>query len=119
MLLNISINNFFELEIFSSIRSTFSHDLAPVLFIDFGAAKTKLSIVEYGIIRVFHIVNRGGADISKNISQSLSIPFKDAEKMKKESWLEKTLATCPFLEICVLVLQLKKEVIFFGWKSSR
>ncbi|MCX6755943.1 MAG: type IV pilus assembly protein PilM [Candidatus Nomurabacteria bacterium] len=82
--------NFFELEIFSSIRSTFSHDLAPVLFIDFGASKTKLSIVEYGIIRVFHIVNRGGADISKNISQAMSISFKDAEKLKREIGLDKS-----------------------------
>ncbi|MBP6931502.1 MAG: type IV pilus assembly protein PilM [Candidatus Pacebacteria bacterium] len=81
--------DFFELEIFSSVRSTFSHDIAPVLFIDFGASKTKLSIVEYGIIRVFHIVNRGGADITKNISQSLSIPFKDAEQLKREVGIDR------------------------------
>ncbi len=81
--------DFFELEIFSSVRSTFSHDIAPVLFIDFGASKTKLSIVEYGIIRVFHIANRGGADITKNISQALSISFKDAEQAKREVGLDR------------------------------
>jgi type IV pilus assembly protein PilM len=84
---NVS-TNFFELEIFSSIRSTFSHDIAPVLFVDFGASKTKLSIVEYGVVRIFHIVNRGGADITKNIAQSLSIPFNDAEKIKREVGLD-------------------------------
>lgn len=82
-------NNFFELEIFSSVRSTFSHDIAPVLFIDFGASKTKLSIVEYGIVRVFHIVNRGGCDITNNISQSMSISFKEAEKIKREVGIDK------------------------------
>ena len=30
----------FEMEIFSNIRSSFFHDLAPVLLMDFGASKT-------------------------------------------------------------------------------
>lgn len=78
----------FEMEIFSNIRSSFSHDLAPVLLMDFGASKTKLSIVEEGIVRVFHVVNRGGADITKNISTSLGISFKDAEKIKRDVGLD-------------------------------
>lgn len=73
----------FEMEIFSNIRSSFSHDLAPVLLMDFGASKTKLSIVEEGVVHVFHIINRGGCDITKNIASSLSIPFSEAEKMKR------------------------------------
>ena len=78
----------FEMEIFSSIRSSFSHDLAPVLLIDFGASKTKASIVEAGVVRVFHVVNRGSQDISRNISQSLSIPFEEAEKLKRSVGLD-------------------------------
>src|SRR3989344_5091881 len=39
--------SFFEIEIFSSIRSNFEHELSPVLLIDFGASRTKLSIVEF------------------------------------------------------------------------
>ncbi|MCE9517904.1 type IV pilus assembly protein PilM [Candidatus Nomurabacteria bacterium] len=78
----------FEMEIFSNIRSAFDHDIAPILLIDFGASKTKLSIVESGIVRVFHVVNRGSADISKNIAQSLSIPFTEAEKLKRTVGLE-------------------------------
>ncbi len=73
----------FEMEIFANIRSSISHDLAPILMIDFGASKTKLSIVEAGVVRVFHVVNRGSSDISKNISQSLGIPFIEAEKLKR------------------------------------
>jgi type IV pilus assembly protein PilM len=78
----------FEMEIFSNIRSSFNHDLTPVLFIDFGASKTKLSIVEGGVVRVFHIVNRGSQDITKNISSSLGISFSEAEKMKRTYGLD-------------------------------
>lgn len=78
----------FEMEVFSNIRSTFNNDLAPVLLMDFGASKTKLSIVEAGVVRVFHIVNRGSQDISKNISQSLTIPFNEAEKLKRSIGLD-------------------------------
>jgi len=78
----------FEMEIFSNIRSSFSHDLAPVLLMDFGASKTKLSIVEAGVVRVFHVVNRGSQDISKNIAQSLGLSFTEAEKLKRSVGLD-------------------------------
>jgi cell division ATPase FtsA len=55
-----------------------------VLLVDFGAGSTKLSLVEFGIIKSYHTINRGGADISTSISQSLDIPFSKAEEMKKE-----------------------------------
>lgn len=80
---------FFEMEVFSTIRATFSHEFAPVLLIDFGASKTKLSIVEYGIVRTFHIVNRGSQDITLNLSQSMSIPFSEAETLKREIGLNR------------------------------
>jgi len=76
--------SFFEIEIFSSIRSNFEHELSPVLLIDFGASRTKLSIVEFGMVKSYHTIERGGSDISDSISKSLSISFAEAEKMKKE-----------------------------------
>ncbi len=89
--------SFFEIEIFSSIRANFEHELSPVLLMDFGASRTKLSVVEFGMVRSYHTIERGGAEISQSISQSLSIPFSEAEKMKKEFGLfdnpvEKSLA---------------------------
>jgi len=56
--------------------------------IDFGASKTKVSIVEAGIVRIFHVVNRGSQDISRNISQSLSVTFEEAEKLKRTVGLD-------------------------------
>lgn len=83
-------SNFFEMEVFSSIRSTFAHEIAPVLLMDFGASKTKLSVIEYGIVKTFHVVNRGGQDLTKNIAQSLNMSFKDAEEVKREVGLDST-----------------------------
>lgn len=76
--------DFFEVEIFSSIRACFEHELSLVLLIDFGASRTKISLVEFGMVKGFHTINRGGADISDSISKSLSVPFAKAEEMKKE-----------------------------------
>ncbi|MBP6883978.1 MAG: type IV pilus assembly protein PilM [Candidatus Pacebacteria bacterium] len=76
--------SFFEIEIFSSIRSNFEHELSLVLLMDFGASRTKLTLVEFGMVKSYHTVNRGGADITSSISKSLGIPFFEAEKMKKE-----------------------------------
>ncbi len=88
---------FFEIEVFSSIRSNLEHELSLVLLIDFGASRTKLSVVEFGTVKNFHVIARGGADITDSISKSLSVPFIEAEKMKKEYGLygnpnEKSLA---------------------------
>lgn len=88
---------FFEIEIFSSIRANLQHELSLVLLMDFGASRTKLSLIEFGIVKSFHTVPRGGADITDSISKSLSIPFDKAEEKKKEFGLygdpdEKTLA---------------------------
>jgi len=88
---------FFEIEIFSSIRSNFEHELSLVLLMDFGASSTKLSLVEFGMVKNHHTINRGGADITSSISKSLDIPFSKAEDMKKEFGLfensvEKSLA---------------------------
>lgn len=89
--------SFFEIEVFSSIRSNFEHELSPVLLMDFGASRTKLSLVEFGMLKSYHTIDRGGADITDSIAKSLSIPFPEAEKMKKEFGLfgnpaEKTLS---------------------------
>jgi type IV pilus assembly protein PilM len=78
----------FEMEIFSNIRASFNREVAPVLLIDFGASKTKISIIESGVVRVFHVVNRGSNDISRNIAQSLSVTFKEAEKLKRSVGLD-------------------------------
>ncbi|QQR49923.1 type IV pilus assembly protein PilM [Candidatus Nomurabacteria bacterium] len=76
--------SFFEIELFSSIRSSFNHELSTVLIIDMGAMKTKLSIIEYGIVHKFHTINRGSQDISSALATSLNVTFLQGEQTKRE-----------------------------------
>jgi len=77
-------SSFFEVETFSAVRSTIIHELSPVMIFDFGASKTKLSIVEYGVVREVHIINKGAADITQNIATTLGVPFARAEQLKRQ-----------------------------------
>ena len=75
--------SFSEIEIFSNIRAVLDPSLAPQMIIDFGAGSTKVFIVERGIIRTSHIINRGSQDITIAISKSMDVTFEEAEKIKR------------------------------------
>lgn len=76
---------FYEIEMFSSMRSLLPANASETVIIDFGAGSTKVYIIEQGLIRVSHVVRQGGQDISAIIAQSLSVSFAEAEMLKKES----------------------------------
>ncbi len=73
-----------EIEIFSHIRAVLTRELFPVLIVDIGASKTKLTIVEHGIVETFRLVNRGSQDITLAISHGLELTFDKAESIKKD-----------------------------------
>ncbi len=75
---------FFEIEIFSTMRAVLDDALRPVMIIDMGAATTKLYVVERGVIRSSHTVNRGSQDITSTMSKSLGITLEQAEVMKRK-----------------------------------
>lgn len=75
---------FYELEVFSTARSTFGRGHAPVMIFDLGAGSTKISIVEFGVIRTQHIVNRGSQNITQALSTSLGVSLDRAEQLKRE-----------------------------------
>lgn len=76
--------SFFEIEIFSTMRSALEQELKPVMIFDMGAASTKLYIIERGIVRTSHTINRGSQDITFAISKSLGIPIDRAEILKRD-----------------------------------
>lgn len=76
--------DFFEIEIFSTIRSVLDQSLGPVMIMDIGASTTKVYIVELGIVRVSHIINRGSQDVTLGISKSLDMTFAKAEELKRK-----------------------------------
>jgi type IV pilus assembly protein PilM len=94
--------SFFEIEIFSTMRAVLDETLAPVMIMDLGAASTKLYIVERGVIKASHTINRGSQDITQTLSKSLSLPLEKAEVMKRTVGLLGTDQT--FTEVIVLTL---------------
>lgn len=116
--------SFFEIEVFSSVRANFERELSLVLLMDFGASSTKLSLVEFGMVKNYHTINRGGADISSAISQSLSIPFPKAEEMKKEFGLfenpvEKSLADIIKVHIDYIFSETNNVLLGYEKKYNR
>lgn len=115
---------FFEIEAFSNIRSALGRDLSTVLIMDLGASKTKLSIVENGIMRKFHIIARGAADITGNLSKALDIPFARAELLKKEFGLlgigtNKNVADISALVIDYIFAEVNDVLLAYEQKSGK
>lgn len=80
--------SFYEIEIFSSIRAVIDQGIATVMIIDMGARSTKLYIVERGILRASHIINKGSQDITLALSKAMSITVNEAETMKRSYGLK-------------------------------
>jgi type IV pilus assembly protein PilM len=75
---------FFEIEVFSSVRASLDHGLAPVAVVDMGAATTKFYVVERGLIRESHIINHGAQDLTLSASRGLGITVAQAEERKRK-----------------------------------
>lgn len=76
--------SFFEIEMFSTVRSVIeAGDNTPIMMCDFGAGATKVYMVERGIIRDSHVINKGSQDITLAISQSMGVAIEFAEKLKR------------------------------------
>jgi type IV pilus assembly protein PilM len=59
-----------------------------VAMLDIGASVSKMYIVEYGVIKDSHIINKGSQDITLAISRALGISIKEAEEKKRSVDLE-------------------------------
>ena len=97
--------SFFEIEIFSTIRSTITQNTTPVMIIDMGAATTKLYIVEYGIVRSSHIVNKGSQDVTLALSRMLGVSIGKAEEIKRESGIAGQVGDQNISEAALLTLE--------------
>lgn len=75
--------SFFEIEIFSSMRSVVDQSLESIMVFDMGAGSTKLYVIERGILRASHTINRGSQEITLAISRSLGMSVGDAEHIKR------------------------------------
>jgi len=85
--------SFYEIEIFSTIRSVVDEPVKPVLVLDIGASATKVYVVEHGVVALSHNIPRGGQDVTRTIATSSGISMGSAETMKKEHGFAKDKAT--------------------------
>lgn len=76
-------STFFEIEIFSTLRSVLDRSSKPIMIVDMGAATTKVYVVEKGIIRSSHIVSSGSQDITMTLSSMRGISVSEAEEAKR------------------------------------
>jgi type IV pilus assembly protein PilM len=74
---------FFEIEVFSAVRASLEHGIAPIAVVDIGAATTKFYVVERGLIHESHIINHGSQDLTLALSRALNIPVVQAEERKR------------------------------------
>ena len=102
-------SDFFEIEMFSNVRAVTGKDLSTIMLLDIGASKTKVSIVDRGVIQDFHIINKGSQDITTAIATGLQISFSDAELIKKQYGLTENLKNPKATEITKSTL----DYIFF------
>jgi type IV pilus assembly protein PilM len=99
----------FEIEVFSTIRSSLTRDSGPTMIVDIGATNTKIVMVEEGVVRSSHLTNVGSQDISLALSRSRGVSMLEAEEIKREFGLEGDPADGTIAEI----VRLAVERVFF------
>ncbi len=75
---------FYEIEIFSTIRSVVDEPVKPVLVLDIGASATKVYVVEHGVVALSHNIPQGGQDVTRMIASANKLSVGKAEILKKE-----------------------------------
>lgn len=78
------MSSFYEIEIFSTIRSVVDEPVKPVMVLDIGASATKVYVVERGVVALSHNIRQGGQDVTRTISSAHNISLAEAETLKKE-----------------------------------
>ncbi|MBU1293078.1 type IV pilus assembly protein PilM [Patescibacteria group bacterium] len=76
--------SFYEIEIFSTIRSVVDEPVKPVMVLDIGASATKVYVVEHGVVALSHNIPQGGQDVTRTIATSQGLTVGKAENLKKE-----------------------------------
>ncbi|MCK5096263.1 MAG: type IV pilus assembly protein PilM [Candidatus Pacebacteria bacterium] len=112
----------FEIDIFSAIRSVVGRDNSVVMVVDMGAGTTKLAVVDFGILRMQHIINMGSQDVSITVSKMLKISIDEAEKIKREEGLnssKKEVLNAVQIPLNHIASEINKVIANYRKKHSR
>ncbi len=114
---------FFEIEVFSAVRASLDHGIAPIAVIDMGAATTKFYVVERGLIRESHIINHGGQDLTLAASRALNISIAQAEERKRKYGLtpegNSALAQTLTLSLAPLISELSRTISTYEQRMNQ
>jgi len=79
----------FEIEAQAIARAVIpANDMGPVMIVDFGDARTGVSISKNGRVFLTTTLSIGGTDLTNMIAKNFSLSFDEAEKMKQEYGVE-------------------------------
>ena len=113
-----------EVESFSSIRALIGTDRMPILLIHFGFQSTTASIVDGGILRVNHTVDRGQDALLNALAAGLNISKERAEDLKNEVGLSDKIEQQEIVEILeplleVILREIERIVITYNRENER
>lgn len=114
--------SFFEIEAFSSIRSTLEEELAPTMLVGIGAGTTKVYIIDRKVLRESHVISRGSQEMTIAVSKALGVPEKRAEELKRTFGVIKQGNDTDVAEITSLVLDsllTETHRIMLGYQKRR
>ncbi len=113
---------FFEIEVFSAVRASLDHGLAPMAVVDFGAATTKVYIVERGIMHESHIINHGSQDLTLAASRGLNMTVAQAEEKKRRTGLldeNKDFVQSLSLSLTPLLSELSRTITSYEQRTNQ
>lgn len=96
--------SFYEIEMFSTIRALLDQNSKTVMIVDIGAGSTKLYVVERGVIKNSHLINRGSQDISLALSNALGVTFAEAETIKRSTDISSAQADPKIVDVITTTL---------------
>lgn len=112
----------FEVDIFSAIRAVVGKDSSVVMVVDMGAGTTKLAVVDFGVLRMQHIINMGSQDITITLSKMLNVDIDQAEKTKREQGLlggDAAISSSIALPLDHIITEINKVIVNYRKKHSR
>jgi len=118
------VGSSFEIETFSAIRSSVRADLSATAVLDFGATTTKMTIVDLGVIKRSHTINKGAQDLTVALATSLNLDFAKAEEIKRKVGLVEEVGEAEVLPVVSPIVEyifseVNKVMVKYGQSEGR
>ncbi len=109
---------FFEIEIFSTIRSIVKDSNAPVLICDIGTNHTKIYVAERGFIKAAHVITKGSDTITRAMMDDQNISREEAEIQKREKGIDSSHGSLATKELLAITQEVARVGRSYESKNS-